>query len=281
MAFEIREEDGKQAIFKDGKRITEWFDWIYEDGLVSGTSDFFVAMEYEYIPDPDDYEYENEIEIETYALYEYKDGKVRKIIGNVRSIFASDFLKCKSDYFVVSYHNIFGETYSLYHYDRTKCTKKEILCCSNLIFKDGLISGQSDYFVARELFDYAIYEYKEDYDNAVKIADFEKILTDGLVKGQSSYFIAKKNGKYAIYEYKNGKINKITGDFDDIFTSGLVQGKSNYFMTNEDGKYSIYHKLLDKEISYTSKFADYNQNKKLTKLPLFSGRCGVNSCQKT
>jgi len=43
MTFKIRKKNGKQAIFKDGKQITEWFDEIYKYGLVEGQSNNFIA----------------------------------------------------------------------------------------------------------------------------------------------------------------------------------------------------------------------------------------------
>jgi len=49
-------------------------------------------------------------------------------------------------------------------------------------------------------------------------------------------------------------------------------GKSNYFKTEKNG-INVIHRLLDKKISYTDKFEDYNQNKELFKLPLISGEC--------
>ncbi len=44
MKYKIVKEDGKYAIFDEsGNRISEWFDWIYPDGLVEGKSDYYIA----------------------------------------------------------------------------------------------------------------------------------------------------------------------------------------------------------------------------------------------
>jgi len=138
------------------------------------------------------------------------------------------------------------------------------------IWDDGLVSGQSNYFIAKEDGKQAIYEYKD--GKIVKITDdFDLIWHYGLVLGQSNYFIGSKNSKDAIYEYKDGEVIKISDDFDWIYGDGLVDGQSNYFRA--DGKFLIYHKLLDKKIGYISKFEDYKQNKELTKLPLLVDEC--------
>jgi len=84
-----------------------------------------------------------------------------------------------------------------------------------------------------------------------------------------AFEIREQNDKYAIF--KGDK--QITEWFDWIGDYGLVEGQSNYFAAKEDGIYSIYHKLLNKKISYTDKFEDYNQNKELNKLPLLDDEC--------
>ncbi|MDA3855363.1 MAG: hypothetical protein PF569_03830 [Candidatus Woesearchaeota archaeon] len=45
MKYEIREDKDKKAIFDEsGKQISDWWDYIWVNGLVSGESDFYIAI---------------------------------------------------------------------------------------------------------------------------------------------------------------------------------------------------------------------------------------------
>jgi len=71
MGFEVRKQNRKKAIFKDGVQIAEWFDRIFSYGLVLGQSNYFIAKKNDKI-----------------AIYEYKDGNVIKITDDFENMYS-------------------------------------------------------------------------------------------------------------------------------------------------------------------------------------------------
>jgi len=103
MAFEIREQNGKKAVFKDGKQITEWFDWVWSSGLVQGQSNYFIAEK-----------------DRKQAIYEYKNGQIIKITKDFKRISINGLIQGMSNYFKVEdngndtiYHKLLNKKISL------------------------------------------------------------------------------------------------------------------------------------------------------------------------
>jgi len=60
---------------------------------------------------------------------------------------------------------------------------------------EGLVLGESNYFIAYKDGKYAIYEYKD--SEIIKITDyFNRISVNGLVSGKSNYFLIRENNRY-------------------------------------------------------------------------------------
>jgi hypothetical protein len=108
----------------------------------------------------------------------------------------------------------------------------------NFILPDGLILGQSRYFIARDRSKMAVF-YLDLSDNLTRISDwFDKIYPDGLVKGESDYYIVEDNEKMAVF-HKSGKM--VSSQFYDyVYSDGLVKGESDYFFAQKDDKFAIF-----------------------------------------
>jgi hypothetical protein len=108
------------------------------------------------------------------------------------------------------------------------------------IWEDGLVKGESDYYLVKELVndDYEQYAIFDKDGNRITKEWYDWISVEGLVKGKSPYYLARKNGKDAIFD-KDGHM--ITPQcFDDIEIDGLVKGQSKYYKVYENGKYTIF-----------------------------------------
>jgi len=161
------------------------------------------------------------------------------------------------------------------------CTTPQITNKLDWIDTDGLVKGQSNYFIVINDGKWSIYEYRDnnvnkiiDNLNGINIDPLGYIVSTGLIKGVSNYFIAKKDDRWTICEHKDGIVKEITNDFDKIWSYGLVEGKSNFFILEENNKEVIYHKLLNKKIIDKNKyFSLYKECKTLIKLPLVDDKC--------
>ncbi len=121
-------------------------------------------------------------------------------------------------------------------------------------FKEGLVKGKSEYFIATEdsldkenpLKDlkkvkWAIYD-----KNGRRVSEFYDWISPlGLVKGQSEYFRATKNGKEAIFTLKR----QITEWFDKIRDRGALTGESDYYWGKLDGFYALYDIKTGKKLT--------------------------------
>jgi len=94
MSFEIREKNGKYAIFNGDVQITEWFDDIVEDGLVEGESNYFIVRK-------------NGKE----SIYQYKDGIVQKITDDFDGVWSDGLVQGQSNFFIV----VENDTKFIYH----------------------------------------------------------------------------------------------------------------------------------------------------------------------
>jgi len=125
MGFEIRKKNGKQAIFKGGKQITDWFDdiWTY-DGLLKGQSNFFKARK-----------------DGKWAIYEYKNGQVIKVTDDFDDIGEYGLAKGESNYFVAREN---GKE-SIYQYKDGIVQK--ITDDFDDIMEYGLVEGKSNFIL--------------------------------------------------------------------------------------------------------------------------------------
>jgi len=131
MGFEIKMKNGKKALFKDDKQITEWFDniWAYE--LLESRSSYFLAIR------------NNKINI-----YQYENGRVNKITNDFDQIWFP----------LLGYTNYSNFIYfraekqykqAIYQYKDGKLIK--ITNDFDWISSDGLVRLQSNFFKARDI----------------------------------------------------------------------------------------------------------------------------------
>jgi hypothetical protein len=158
-----------------------------------------------------------------YYIFSAQD---KRFIVKAKEVEADAFLKDESDYFVVknddSKEAIFDKNGNQvsYWYDH--------------ILPDGLVKGQSDYYIVRNDKD-AIF-----HKDGRQISDwFGIVYSYGLVRGQSDYYIARKDGKYAIFQ-KDGQ--RITDWYDDIDEYGLVTNESDFYIAKKGDKKAIFQK---------------------------------------
>jgi len=107
------------------------------------------------------------------------------------------------------------------------------------VYEDGLVKGQSNYFVAKKDGKVAIYEYKDGRVN--KITDgFDWIWSYGLVEGKTnSFFIAERRGRKGLYEIKDGQAVKLL-ESDAILIEEFMRGESDTIKVLIDGKWETY-----------------------------------------
>jgi hypothetical protein len=144
-----------------------------------------------------------------------------------KEVKANAFLEGRSDYFMVI-NNYFKDAI----FDKNG---RQITDWYGLIYQNGLIKGESVYYVARKDGKEAIF----DRDGNQVSGWYNYIETDGLVKGESDYYRAVENWKYAIF-HKDGQ--QITDWFNYISKEGLVSGKSDYYIAKKGNKHAIFHK---------------------------------------
>jgi len=178
MAFEIRKQNGKYAIFKDGIQITDWFDDIYDDGLVKDESNYFAA-------EKDGY----------WNIYEYKDGNVIRITDGFDNLNTYGLISGTSNYFLAGSN----DKVAIYEYKDGKVRK--ITEDFDWIYGYELVWGQSNYFVAAKNRKSAIYEYKNGKVNKIT-DDFDYIYEYGLIDCKSNFYgveVIDTNREHRIY----------------------------------------------------------------------------------
>ena len=216
----------KQAIYKNGKRITPWFDEVYSEGLVSGQSEFFrVAKGL------------------GFAVFRYKNGEVKQISNWMVEIRLAGLIKGESKF---SIGRNFGERgVFLFEWDGEKIRK--ISSGFNDIWEYGLVKGQSEFFVAKRDEKEAIFKYE---DNKITQVSpwFDGIWLGGLIDKRSKFFVVRELGKYAVFRYWDDKAEQITDWFGSIGDYGLISGETNYFFVEKENTRSIYHKALNEPV---------------------------------
>jgi hypothetical protein len=104
------------------------------------------------------------------------------------------------------------------------------------ISPEGLIEGQSRYYIAKKSDKYAIFDIN---GNMITPEWFDGMYLSGLVEGQSNYYIAKKGKKVAIFDISG---NRITEWFDYVSSAGLVKGESDYFIACNKDTCAVHYK---------------------------------------
>jgi hypothetical protein len=205
--FILQNIQRKFAIFhKNGQQITDWFDYIYLEGLVESVSDYYIVQK-------------NNKE----AIF-HKNGK--QITDWYNRIDPDGLVNGESDYYIAKKVN----KYAIFHK-----SGKQISHWFDDIRPTGLVRGESDYYLAENNRKYAIF-----HKDGRQISDWYKWFSvEGLTTGETEYYIAGKNRKYAIFD-KNGK--QITNWYDVIYADGLVVGRSNYYIVKKNKKETIFNK---------------------------------------
>lgn len=151
----------------------------------------------------------------------------KKFITKAKEVRAYAFLQGESDYFIVK-NNYLKEAI----FDKSG---NQISDWYNQIKRNGLVDGESDYYIADKNDKEAIF-----HKDGKQITDwFDWIVPFGLVNGKSEYYIAKKGDKETVFNKDN---KQVTDWFDHIYPEGLVTGESNYYIAEKNGKYAIFRK---------------------------------------
>ncbi len=138
------------------------------------------------------------------------------------------------------------------------------------VSSDGLIRGQSIYYIARKDGKEAIFDV---YGHQIS-EWFDRINPNGLISGKSDYYIAKKNGKQAIFDISGKRITKW---FNRVFSYGLVRGESDYFIACKGSKCAVYYKdgkrvsddIPSKHIKGGIYRATFNENIGIVEIKMF------------
>ena len=169
------------------------------------------------------------------ALFDENGNQISDWFDKIR---ADGLLNRKSEYFIAEKHKKERKIVRMHEEIKlsllVKDEKKAIFHKSGKqisewfddILEEGLVKGQSNYFIAKKDRKKAIFDR-----NSKRITEwFDDITSNGLVEGQSEYFIAVKKNKEAIFD-KSGK--RISEWFDWIWSNGLVEGESDYYIARE------------------------------------------------
>ena len=151
----------------------------------------------------------------------------------------------------------FRVKHAIFYIDN-KGNKKQISKWWDLIFSNGLIEGKSDYYIAQQDNEQAIF-HKDDPEHPISkwwkgIGGIEALNDDffgvpsifeaGLVEGESDYYLAlrKEDHKWAIF-HKDDPEHPISGWWRIIDMNGLLNGKNDYYkVENDDNEQAIFHK---------------------------------------
>jgi len=172
MVFEIRDENGKKAVFKDGKQISEWFDRISENGLIKGESNFIIVAK-------------NNKE----TLYEYKNNHLIKLISDAYLISEGGLIQGKSDYILV----INDKKYYIYQYKDGNINK--IIGNFDLLIEYGLINGESNFFLAENNDKFFIYHKLLDKPITKELIFVANIVVDKYIQNKTLAKLSLNNGK--------------------------------------------------------------------------------------
>jgi hypothetical protein len=251
--FLLKNVQGEVAIFnKDGKQVSDWFDWIDTYDRRFGKADYYIVGKdgKEAICSKDGKQVTNWFDRIYYYIYYYdthhvppdyyrveKDGKYAifrkdgyQVSDWYDEIDLDGLLDGQSDYFRVKKDDEYGDKYAIF--DKNG---QQISNWYKFVYYYGLVKGESDYYLAEENGKRAIF-----HKSGKQISSwFDNISIEGLINGKSVFYVAKKNGKQAIFR-RNGK--QITDWFDYVSTSGLVEGKSDYYVAGKDDKRAIFYK---------------------------------------
>ena len=119
--FVVEKDQLVQAIFnKNGKRISDWFDFIFDYGLIYGQSDYYMAEKNG-----------------KYAIF-HKNG--RQITDWFDKIFPDGLVKGETDYYLAGKDG----KYTIFDKDG-----KQISSQHEWIEPEGLVSGKSDYYMTK------------------------------------------------------------------------------------------------------------------------------------
>jgi predicted enzyme related to lactoylglutathione lyase len=203
--------------------FSDWEEWLNK-GFIIVVSSYY---DEDYNPfegyEDDDDEYNSHVD----TTYYFFSIRAKKFIAKAKDFYANAFMEGKSDYFMVRNGD--------WNYAIFDKNGNQISDWFDDIDLDGLVNGESDYYIAYKDFDKAIF-----HKSGQQISDwYDLIYRCGLVKGESDYYIAEKDNKKAVF-HKDGK--RITKWFDWIKRYGFVEGKSDYYLATKDGKSAIFHK---------------------------------------
>jgi hypothetical protein len=247
--FLLTNVQGATAIFnKDGKKVTDWFDYISKNDKPCGHVDHYIVRKgykrsiiskegkqiidwYDGVSSYDIYDsVSNYYRVEKdgkYAIFR-KDG--HQVSGWYDDIDLDGLVSGESDYFRVKKSDEYGDKYAIF--DKNG---QQISNWYEIVYLDGLVEGESDYYLAKENGKKAIF-----HKSGKQITRWSNFVgSSGLVDGKSVFYVVGKNGKQAIF-HKDGQ--QITDWFDCVYVDGLVEGKSDYYVAEKDGKRAIFYK---------------------------------------
>lgn len=225
--FFIKEEGGKYAIFHENeKRISDWWDYVYEDGLVKGESCYYVVncggrllkLFGGFI-----------VRGGKEAIFDVEKGRISEWWNKVEPF---GLVKGKSSYYVVMLKGKGGQKKRAIF----DVKGNQVSGWHDRIYFIGLIDGRSTYYVVErdEDFKKAIFNV-----NGERVSDWwDEIGFMGLVSGESEYYVVtdKRRGS-AIFHVEKGRVSEW---WEAVHVCGLVDGSSKmFYVVMQGGKLGL------------------------------------------
>ncbi len=253
-----RREDGKWAVFKNGKQITD-----YADFILAGESGYLL---YNCNIDLDNLPWENWKDLGLSADFipalghsnprEYVEKEIKRIQDLMN--FYYDPEKAEEDNmeqdlirYKLSKNNLFGGGFDIGEITRYLNSFSEF----TLVHKDGKIlfdkatavigfpSDNLQYTAVKHNGRYYLMKFDKDSKELITVKELDRGMTieGGVIFEGGDYLLVKneQDEKYAIFD-KDG--NKVSEWFDYIYREGLLSGESDYYAIAERDKKYIYHK---------------------------------------
>ncbi|MBO8143574.1 MAG: hypothetical protein H0Z16_03180 [Thermodesulfobacterium sp.] len=248
----IEREDGKVAIFNSSdKQISDWWDGIIADNLLSGKSKYYIVISKNLLDELFEKFFNKSLMNVRKAIFHISGKQISKWWADVST---EGLVSGQSEYYIAERRD---KKQAIFH-----VSGKQISEWWNRVGPVGLVDGQSEYYIViRDDNKFAIFHVsgkqisewwrwrKWAYLNIEGIDKGQgyRIYFEGLLKGQSKYYIAEREDeKMAIFDVSGNQISKW---WNLIYPNGLVCGRSNYYVVkNENGKKAIFH-ISGKQVS--------------------------------
>ncbi|GAB6072951.1 hypothetical protein JCM14244_13280 [Venenivibrio stagnispumantis] len=181
-------------ISKDGERVSDYFGWIFKEGLLKNESEYFIATKeiVKDIPEP-----LKKLHKVKWAIYNLE----KKLTPEFDWISTAGLIKSQSPYFKITQ----GKIEAIYSLEGQVSEEFE------KIRDRGVITGESEIFWGKRNKKWALYDLK----TGQKLTDdFKSSVIAGAVIGKGNYFVGSYGEEiFYIFDLKSGKC--LTKPFDE------------------------------------------------------------------